>query len=193
MTGSSIARHLRALLPGALWTAFAVALGVTVAGAAMLLRRSADNRTIAALAEGRDVAVADDATEAVLFARAHYLLARDRFDEARTLTERIVLGRSRGFAFAVLYDKGNAHLRRALLIVDAHRYDETIAEVNLAKEHYLRALRIDPGDWNAKVNLDIAMRLVRDFPDGEAEGDEEPPAQPDRLWTDLPGLPRGGP
>ncbi len=185
--------RMRALTPALLWAGLAIGLGTVAASAVMLGQRLHDNRLIAALAEGRDVEIGEDASAALTFARAHYLLVRDRFDDARVPTERLASGAARRFAFAALYDKGNAHLRRALQIVDAHRYDDTIAQVNLAKEHYLRALRIDPGDWDAKLNLDVAMRLVRDFPDGEAEGDEEPPEQPDRLWTDLPGLPRGGP
>lgn len=185
--------RMRALTPVLLWAGLAIALAAVAAATAALLQRTHDNRRIAALAEGRDVEIGEDASAALTFARAHYLLVRDRLDDARAPTERLALGDARRFAFAALYDKGNAHLRRALEIVDAHRYDDTIAQVNLAKEHYLRALRIDPGDWDAKLNLDVAMRLVRDFPDGEAEGDEEPPEQPDRLWTDLPGLPRGGP
>ncbi|HUD41535.1 MAG TPA: hypothetical protein VMR06_05985 [Dokdonella sp.] len=185
--------RLRAWTPALLWTGLALGLAAVAASAALLLLRLHDNRRIAALAEGRDVEIGEDASPALTFARAHYLLVRDRLDDARAPTERLAHGSARRFAFAALYDKGNAHLRRALEIVDAHRYDDTIAQVNLAKEHYLRALRLDPGDWDAKYNLDVAMRLVRDFPDGEAEGDEEPPEQPDRLWTDLPGLPRGGP
>ncbi|PZQ10717.1 MAG: hypothetical protein DI564_15465 [Rhodanobacter denitrificans] len=185
--------RMHALTPVLLWAGLAIALAAVAAATAALLQRTHDNRRIAALAEGRDVEIGEDASAALTFARAHYLLVRDRLDDARAPTERLALGDARRFAFAALYDKGNAHLRRALEIVDAHRYDDTIAQVNLAKEHYLRALRIDPGDWDAKLNLDVAMRLVRDFPDGEAEGDEEPPEQPDRLWTDLPGLPRGGP
>jgi mxaK protein len=184
---------LRALTPGLLWAGLVGGLVAIATTATMTLQRVHDNRQIEALAAGRDVEVDEDASAALQFARAHYLLAHDRLDDARAPTERLALGPAQRFAFAALYDKGNAHLRRALEIVDAHRYDDTIAQVNLAKEHYLRALRIDPGDWDAKLNLDVAMRLVRDFPDGESEGDEEPPAQPDRLWTDLPGLPRGGP
>lgn len=185
--------RLRAPTPVLLWAGLAIGLGAAAASAVLLAQRLHDNRLIAALAEGRDVEIGENASAALTFARAHYLLARDRLDDARAPTERLALGDARRFAFAALYDKGNAHLRRALEIVDAHRYDDTIAQVNLAKQHYLRALRIDPGDWDAKFNLDVAMRLVRDFPDGEAEGDDEPPEQPDRLWTDLPGLPRGGP
>lgn len=163
------------------------------ASAIVLLRTISDNRTIAALADGHEVEATDDASDPVLFAHAHFLLVRDRFDEARSVVERIAQRGDTTFAIAALYDKGNAHLRKAFEIVGAGKYDETIAQVNLAKEHYLRTLRLDPQNWDAKFNLDVAMRLVRDFPDGEAEGDEDQPEQPDRLWTDLPGLPRGGP
>lgn len=175
------------------WSAVAIALIALAASLLAWMRIADDNRIIAALARGDDVAVADDARDAVRFARVHWLASRDRFDEARPLVEHLAADGTPAFAAAALYDLANAHLRQALAIVGAHRYDDTIAQVNLAKQFYRRALQIDPAHWDAKVNLDIAMRLVRDFPDGEAEGDEEPPEQPDKLWTDLPGQPRGGP
>ncbi len=37
------------------------------------------------------------------------------------------------------------------------------------------------------------MRLVRDFPQLDVEGEEIPPEAAKKLWTDLPGLPRGLP
>jgi mxaK protein len=62
----------------------------------------------------------------------------------------------------------------------------------LARDFYTRALRIEPQFWDAKYNLDIAMRLVRDFPDVEIHGDDQK-RPTSKLWTDLPGLPKGGP
>ncbi len=62
----------------------------------------------------------------------------------------------------------------------------------LARDFYVRALRLEPGFWDAKYNLDVAMRLVRDFPDVQIQGDDRK-RPTSRLWTDLPGLPKGGP
>ena len=176
-----------------LWSGLAASLFLAVAVAFTLVRHAADNRTIAALAAGEDVAVSANASPVLQFARARFLLARERFDEARPHIDRAASRGDRSIAVAVLYDAGNAQLRRALDIVSTQRYDDTIAAVSLAKEHYLRALRLDPDQWDAKLNLDVAMRLVRDLPDGKPKGDEETPEAPERLWTDLPGKPRGGP
>jgi len=34
---------------------------------------------------------------------------------------------------------------------------------------------------------------VRDFPELEVTGDDDVPATPKKLWTELPGLPKGLP
>jgi mxaK protein len=54
-------------------------------------------------------------------------------------------------------------------------------------------LRLKPDDWDAKYNYDIAMRLVRDLPKGEGEDQHDPLKTPEKLWTDLPGVPKGLP
>jgi mxaK protein len=37
------------------------------------------------------------------------------------------------------------------------------------------------------------MRLVRDLPQGVGEDEQKPLETPDKLWTDLPGVPKGLP
>ena len=69
----------------------------------------------------------------------------------------------------------------------AYRY------TRLAKDDYRLALRLDPTAWDIKFNFDVAMRIVRDFPGYEQEGEDVPPDAPKRLWTDLPGVPKGLP
>ncbi|MBM3654860.1 MAG: MxaK protein, partial [Alphaproteobacteria bacterium] len=50
-----------------------------------------------------------------------------------------------------------------------------------------------PEYWDAKYNLDVAVRLVRDFPDFERKSGDELSADPKKLWTDIPGKPKGLP
>ena len=66
--------------------------------------------------------------------------------------------------------------------------------MRIAKALYRKVLTLEPEAFDAKVNLDVASRLVRDFPDNPDEegGDPEQP-QPKNLWADLPALPRGLP
>lgn len=188
-------RRWRAPLPRR-GTVLAVALAAAVVAAAAtgirLAGILADNRLIAGLAAGRELAVDPGADPAVLLARADFLLTRDRIDEAQALLAAVVASGDPGAEQAMRYNLANARLRRALVLLGENRIDAAVPLVNLAKDDYRRALMLDPGDWNAKYNLDVAMRLVRDFPAVEVEGDEEPPGAA-KLWTELPGLPKGMP
>ncbi|GLK86068.1 hypothetical protein [Ancylobacter defluvii] len=151
------------------------------------------NGEIAALAAGHDVVVATDARPERLFARLVFLTTRDRFDEAQPLMNRIASSAAPRLAAAAFYDLANARLRVALSHLESNEIDPAVPLVRLAKEGYRRALTLDPGFWDAKYNLDIAMRLVRDFPQIETSGEEIPPEAAKRLWIDLPGVPRGLP
>lgn len=152
-----------------------------------------DNALIASITAGHDLATDPADPAALLFARLHFLATRDRLDEAQPLVQQIAAAGDRTVAVAALYDMANARLRAAIAHLEANRIDPAIPLVRLAKEGYRRALTLDPGFWDAKYNLDIAMRLVRDFPQLDTEGEEIPPEAAKRLWTDLPGVPKGLP
>lgn len=168
-----------------------IAASAILAGRLLLERR--DNALIASLATGHDLAVGVDDPPALLFARLHFLSSRGRLDEAQPLLNQILTGADRSLAVAALYDMANARLRAAIDHLESGRIDPAVPLVRLAKENYRRALALDPGFWDAKYNLDVAMRLVRDFPQIDAEGEEIPPEAAKRLWTELPGLPKGLP
>lgn len=180
--------------------ALAVSLAVLVvslAAAAWLGVRLAivdrDNALIASLAAGHDLAVAPDDPPELLLARMSFLTTRDRLDEAQPLLNRLISGEDRRLAVTALYDMANARLRLAIDHLQSNQIDPAVPLVRLAKDNYRRALTLDPGFWDAKYNLDVAMRLVRDFPQIDLEGEEMPPEAAKRLWTDLPGLPKGLP
>ncbi len=150
------------------------------------------NTDLAALAAGRDRAVAPDGPARLVEARAAWLLARDRIEEAEAFGP-VITALGDPTAEAIYhYNRGNARLRRAFDLIDTRRLDEAAPHVNLAKTSFRAALARDPGFYDAKVNLDLAMRLVRDLPREEQEG-EEPEAPPKALWTELPGVPGGEP
>lgn len=152
-----------------------------------------DNGLIASLNAGHDLAISAEDPPELVFARLHFLATRDRLDEAQPLLNQLAGGADRRLAVAALYDMANARLRVAFNHLESNRIDPAIPLVRLAKDNYRRALTLDPGFWDAKYNLDVAMRLVRDFPQIELEGEELPPEAVKKLWTDLPGLPRGLP
>lgn len=153
----------------------------------------AGNTMIEALSAGRDIDVGVDARPEVLFARIGFLSARSKFDRARILLEALDLNggaqsRARGH-----YLLANGLLRQALTHIEGSELDAAIPFVNLAKREYRRALQLRPDYWDAKYNLDVAARLVRDFPDFEQKSGDELSADPKKLWTDIPGKPKGLP
>ena len=184
-------------------------LGLLVTGAGLigslvvLQRTTAENAIIEQLEKRNDIAVNEQAASHVAFARLRFLTAIGRLDEALPWVE-LLAGRSvqagvnssaqdTAIAVQALYNMGNARLGHAIELLGSSQTDEAPSSVRLAKEYYVRALRLDPSFWSARYNLDIASRLVRDLPQAEITEDEESPDAPKRLWTDLPGLPKGLP
>lgn len=150
-----------------------------------------DNRAIRSLAAGTDSEPRAGADPRVFEARALYMAWRDRIPEAEAQAAGLD-GAPAALVAEYHYAIGNARMRRAFDQLQANRIDDAGTEVNLAKAAYRDALRALPGHYDSKVNLDLAMRLVRDLP-RIGNGEEDPELRPERLWTDLPGLPRGAP
>jgi mxaK protein len=178
--------------------AIATALVVSVAVLAALswriyeIRR--DNAFIAALMAGDDIPVdARSAAPEVVLARSAFLLERDRREEAQALLDAASALADPKQRARLLYNHANARIRTAISAVERGDRDTAIPLTRLAKDEYRMALRLDPPAWDIKYNFDVAMRMVRDFPGYETEGEEAPPDAPKKLWTDLPGVPKGLP
>jgi len=183
-----------------LWTGLAASLVLALTSAISLWQNAADNRIISGLQAGREIEVEASARPAVVLARALYLLHRDRIDPALPLVETLAAAGADGhpqhpaLAVDALYGMGNARMRQGLELIERGGLsDGATAPVRLAKDAYLRALRLEPQHWDAKYNLDVASRLVRDFPVNEQEGEDDLPDPMTKLWTELPGVPRGLP
>ncbi len=191
-----VARIWRGLLAvrGALFVAaLAASLAAFVAFAWTYLAKRHDNAVVAGLVAGRDIAIDPArASSEVVLARAHFLLFRDELDEAQALIDQAAPRVDAPVRARLLYNMANARLRKAVAEIEKGALDAAIPLVALAKDEYRRALRIAPDSWDMKYNIDVAMRLVRDFPQlGESE--EEDQEAPKRVWTDLPGVPKGLP
>lgn len=153
-----------------------------------------DNGAIRDIVAGKDVSVDPKrASGEVIVARVRYLLDRDLIDDAQTLVDAAAPNTSPGARSRIFYNLANWRTRRAMALIQNGELDKAIPQTKLAKDDYRRALTLDPGAWDAKHNLDVASRLVRDLPTYEQEGEEAPPDAKTKLWTDLPGVPRGLP
>lgn len=176
-----------------LWLLLALGLAVLVASGWAWFSERRDNRVIAELLAGHNVEIDPDTASArVLFARAYYLLIRDRIDEAQILLDQANFRGDPKTRVLMLYNTANTRLRAVFDAIDQGQFDKATTLVQLAKEDYTQALRLDPEAWDIKYNLDVAARLVRDLPQGETIEDPAN-APPKQLWTDLPGIPKGEP
>ncbi len=205
MTKATSPSPIRRLFEGmaTLWrkartAALAIALVASLATLATLTWRirdiHSDNALITALAAGDDIAVTPRAaSDEVLIARSAFLLARDRRDEAQALLDVSSAMIDPKLRARLLYNHANARIRDAIAAVERGNTDAAVPITRLAKDEYRLALRLDPAAWDIKYNFDVAMRIVRDFPGYETEGEEPPPDAPTKLWTDLPGVPKGLP
>ncbi|WP_245412085.1 hypothetical protein [Methylocella silvestris] len=187
---AEIARRARSpLLVGLL----AASLAGAACAAAKYVAASADNRKIAALREGRDVPVSLNDSGDVLFARIQFLLTHDSIDEAQALVNALDQKAGAPVQARARYDLANARMRLGFDLIERGKIEKAEPLVNLARSDYRQALSLDPGLWDARYNLDVAMRLIRDFPGFDETRGEEIPAKPGEFWTDLPGKPRGLP
>ncbi|TWB23386.1 mxaK protein [Nitrospirillum amazonense] len=175
-------------------TGLPIALTVAALSAAVwALHLSAGNRAIAALKANRDVAVAADAPPPVVLARMEFLIRQDRLTEAQPLAEALDGRADPRLRDDAHYNLANAWLRRGLDLITQGKVDAAGPFVVLARQEYRRALTLAPDDWDAKFNLDVASRLIRDFPAFERTVGDTGQVDRKRLWTDIPGTPRGGP
>jgi len=203
MTAASAPRQIRFGLDrlDRLWqrfrTAFlvglVVALALSAAVATFLLGlNAARNRTIAALTNGQDRAVAINAVPEVLFARVYFLLTHNRLDDIPPLVNMLDFRGSPRLRAELHYDIANTRLKLAFDKIDNAEFDAAGALVGLAREDYREALRLNPDNWDARFNFDVASRLIREYPSFGFTPDERR-LGPRPLWTELPNTPRGEP
>ncbi|GJE56088.1 MULTISPECIES: MxaK protein [Methylobacterium] len=170
-----------------------VLAAAALACAAMAWRTAQANRTIADLAQNKDVAVGAEAPSQVLLARIQVLSRRDRLEEAEGLVQTLERREEADVSARARYAMANSRLRQAFEHLTRNDIDPAGPLVILARQDYRRALQARPEFWDAKFNLDVASRLIRDFPDFDRKHGDDLKAEPKKIWTDIPGQPRGAP
>ncbi|MGH8567055.1 MAG: tetratricopeptide repeat protein [Gammaproteobacteria bacterium] len=152
------------------------------------------NRGIDTLMAGHDAPVPKDPAPEILLARGARWVRAGEEDQAISIynllsADRRVDGRLRVSAY---YNLGNVYLRRGMAQAQAMKVDRARTAIQIAKEIYRDALRIDPRHWDARYNLETAGYVVPDLPLGDADPDEDGPHSKD-AWSDMQGFPSGLP
>jgi mxaK protein len=150
-------------------------------------------RVIRELKQNRDVVVSTGARPEALLARIEFLLSHDRIDEVQPLAEALDKTGSEQIMAAAHYNFANGRLRQAFDLLTQGKIDAAGPLVVLARQEYRRALTSVPDDWDAKFNLDVASRLIRDFPSFERTAGDTVKTDRKKIWADIPGVPKGLP
>ena len=127
-----------------------------------------------------------------LFAQAYFHAQKGDRERAIALYKRVETSPDALLARAASYNRANGYIIRAMEFsgVDNPHLGLPLAES--AKDAYRALLRTDPGYWDAKYNLERALRLVPD-PDDSADADPPPPQQSERAPTTMHGFTLGLP
>jgi len=101
----------------------------------------------------------DSSVPEAVFARAAVLSRAGDFADAATTYKLLIQDDATELRARARYNLGNAYLREAL----KNGVDEAIQSlplIELAKQNYRDLLRDNPLDWDARYNLELALRLA---------------------------------
>jgi mxaK protein len=157
------------------------------------LRAVVANETIHSLRAKHDVSVSPDWSAEVLLAKVAYLLDHDNIEGAQPYIEAIDSKGNSRLAAMAHYNLANSRLRQAFDLIVQSKLDSAGPFVVLARQEYRRSLVFQPDNWDAKFNLDVASRLIRDFPAFERTMGDTVKTDRKKIWTDIPGKPEGLP
>jgi mxaK protein len=100
-------------------------------------------------------------------------LSKKDYDGALAIYKALVQSRREDLRQVALYDLGNLHLQQALRVGQSDE-EHSLPLIELAKQSYREELRRNPNDWDARYNLERALRLAPE--EDEDYEDTGPPA-----------------
>jgi mxaK protein len=171
-------RHVQRAFMGA-------TLLLSVLVAASLASWLAAQRTAAQLLTAASTTTAADPR--VQMAQATQWRAQGRVDEAVRVLQALAARRDlpEGLALDVRYNLGNALLVLALQSNTRGDEDRALTLVELSKQRYREVLRLSPNDWDARHNLEKALRLA---PENDPPPAAEKPSNVQRIQVEMRGI-----
>jgi mxaK protein len=167
-----------------LFAAASIALAVPTGWQALRLAQAV--RINAAIAQAGATATASSEFAEARFAHALALSTAGRYEPALAAHKALLQGERGPLRHAVLYNLGNLHLHEALKN-GPERANDALPLVELAKQSFRDALRDDPGDWDARYNLERALGIAPEV-DERVEEDNAPPVERQRVLTTAPAM-----
>ena len=141
-------------------------------------------RTNAAIRAEPMAEPAVDEAPQIVFARAWRHAAAGDYHRAVTAYREAASRGDEALRQAALYNSANLHLREALRLREQGAEPQVLPLLEMAKQGYRDVLHADPGYWDAKYNLERALRLAPDTDEDEA-GALTPPPPSERAATTM--------
>jgi mxaK protein len=185
---------IRTLRHALLWGGLIASLSAAIYHAGALYNIHQENELIRQLLTGKEVDISEVITghPELRLARALFLKQKHRYDEALSTLGLVMDKGDRSFQARIRYNLGNLYLEQAVQQAEAMNTNEALPLAGLAKQAYRQALALDSRNWDAKYNLEVAMRLLPEM-DSITLPEEAPSHRKAQLWTTVPGFPRGLP
>lgn len=173
---------MRRRVAHSVFAAIAVSCAVIAAYEAVQLRQA--NHVNASIAGAM---VSDDGSSLAeaRFARALALARAGNADAAMNGYKEVIQGNRVDLKVAAFYNLGNLYMREAQM-QEKEDPSQSLPLVELAKQSYRNALRIAPRDWNARYNLERALRMAPEVDDVVVD-DDDPEAPEEHVSSTLQG------
>jgi len=177
------------------WSALIIALLVAMQSAFSCYQIASINQLIARLNQGSAIKQQQSkkSVPELQLARATYLKNKHRYKEAQASLSQIINQGSQKIQAMSRYNLANVYLEEAIELAESMQINEATALTALAKQAYRQALALDSGYWDAKYNLEVAMRLLPEMDRITLKNDDPITEKKAKLWATVPGFPRGLP
>lgn len=146
----------------------------------------------AVIARGDVTSAGGHAPVEVRFAAAYALAEKGDVQAALNVYRQLEGEDDAQLGLAARYNSANLYLDQALALRSGSEESRALPLIELAKDSYRELLRQDSDDWDARYNLEQALRLAPELEDDDREALDPPPGA-ERAVTTMRGFTLGLP
>ena len=145
-----------------------------------------------AITDGSIIAIKHELPAEALFAQAYFHAQQSNQESATALYKQVERMGELDLKNAARYNRANSYLQRAMEMDASGDKQQGMPLAEMAKDAYRVVLRSKPATWDAKYNLERALRFSPDSDDSD-DADLPPPEQSERALTTMRGFTLGLP